>query len=542
MLHYLATLLTLAAAPAQPAQLAAVGSSQQAAPTQDGFQGGLAGTAGLLHERSAGRDSGGSNRPGVTPERTRDRAGVTGSGARTTGSSSPGSGSSGSGNSGASGKAKLGSPGGWSATPGSATNRPTPPPDPNLPDEALPGAGQALLFYQVHIGGFGMGTQTGYWEDFFVYSPDQTKERPLLVVFHKYGVSHYDAWLNTEFFQEAVRRGWHIIAPLSASGVHMGSIEGQINTEKAIEWMMGNFNIDKDRIYGVGFSMGGGAVTNFAARHLDHAKYSFAAVVDHTGGIAHEDTYVQSPSTQFVFDFWFGNGNPGSTDPFKMARSCLLDFHPDTLVVDPTNDLARNLTSVPIKVTRAAVEPLSTAYLSKQCDVFVNHLLSLGGKVVYEIVPYFGHSWDMLDERATVDWLGVHRLKVPTAHSTLADGDYRYYHFDVTQDAPQAFTPFTWSVDTTLNRLDLSATANLADLGVDLASAGLSATQTFELNLSTSDNLADEVTLQGWPTAPTAVHRDGVQEFTNWNYDSIEQELVIQEFDGTAAHQWVITP
>jgi S-formylglutathione hydrolase FrmB len=433
----------------------------------------------------------------------------------------------------------LGFGGGITATP--AGNR-APKEDPNVPPEASPGGGMSLQVYTVHLNGGVNGTGTGYWEEFTVYAPDQSKPRPMLVAFHKYGVSQNDIWVNTTFFEEAMERGWYVLAPLSASGVHMGSIEGQINTEKAIEWMLDNFNINRDRIYGVGFSMGAGAVANFAARHLDPTKCMFAAIVDHTGGIAHVDTYYQSPSTQFVFDFWFGDGSEGSWDPFLMARSCLLDFDIHPTVVDPTTNLARNLVHVPTKVTRASIEPQATAYLGPQCDVFVSHLSSLGGQVKYEIVPYFGHSWAMLDEFKTLNWLSKRRLTLPTSHDTLADGDGRYFHFTVRQDAAMAFTPFIWGVDTTGNALTLSGTSNLTALEVDMTSAGLSGTQTFTLNLSTADGLADEVSLRGWPAMPTAVFRDGIELFTSWVYDDVEQLLTLQEPDGTQPHQWVVTP
>ena len=410
------------------------------------------------------------------------------------------------------------------------------------PPESEPTGGMSKLYYTVHFGGGANGTGTGYWEDFIVYAPDQTKPRPLVVVYHKYGVSQLDIWINTTFFQVATAKGWHIVAPISASGVHEGSLEGQVNTEKVVEWMLDNFNVNTDRIYGVGFSMGGGAVANFAARHLDPTEFMFAAIVNHTGSIAHIDTYNQSPAAQNVFDFWFGNGTPGSWIPFKMAQACLLNFSIHPTVVDPDTDLAGNLTHVPMKVTRASVEPLPTAYLSVQCDILVSHLTSLGADVTYEIVPFFGHSWAMLDEIKTLNWLGKRTLTLPTSQATLADVDGRFFHFTVKQDVTEAFTPFTWSVDTVQNSLSLSETGNLAEIEVDLASAGLSGTQVFTLDLSTADGQADQVSLQGWPQAPTTVFRDGIEIFSSWSYQGPEQLLIVQEPDGTQPHQWVITP
>lgn len=412
------------------------------------------------------------------------------------------------------------------------------------PPESGPSGGMSQMYYTVHFGGGGgaNGTGTGYWEDFMVFAPDQTKPRPMVVVYHKYGVSQADIWINTTFFQAATAKGWYVVAPISASGVHEGCLEGQVNTEKVIDWMLDNFNINTNRIYGVGFSMGGGAVANFAARHLDPTKYMFAAIVDHTGSIAHIDTYNKTPAAQNVFDFWFGNGTPGSWIPFKMAQACLLNFSIHPTVVDPDTDLAGNLTHIPMKVTRATIEPQSTAYLSVQCDILVSHLLSLGADVTYEIVPYFGHSWAMLDEIKTLNWIGKYTLTLPTSQATLADVDGRYFHFTVKQEAAGAFTPFTWSVDDVQNSLALSETGNLDAIEVDLASAGLSGTQVFTLDLSTADGQADEVSLKGWPQAPTTVFRDGIEIFSSWSYQSPEQLLILQEPDGTQPHQWVITP
>jgi hypothetical protein len=424
---------------------------------------------------------------------------------------------------------------------GKVGNRTQPPGKPG-PPESGPNGGAAQMYYTVHFNGGVNGTGTGYGENFMVFAPDQTQPRPLLVVFHKFGVSELDIWVNTTFFQEATKKGWHVVAPLSASGVHEGCLEGQGNTEKVLDWMLENFNINRNRIYGVGFSMGGGAVMNFAARHLDPYRFMFAAIVDHTGSIAHVDTYNQTPSAQFIFDFWFGDGSEGSWTPFKMAQACLLDFTIHPTVVNTNTDLAGNLVHVPVKVTRPTIEPQSTAYLSVQCDILVTHLMGLGADVTYEIVPFFGHTWAMLDEKKTLNWLGKRHLALPISQATLADVDGRYFYFTVKQDAPELFTPFTWSVDAGLNSLSLSETANLDEIEVDMLLAGLSGAQVFTLDLSTADGLADDVSLRGWPQAPTSVFRDGIEIFSSWSYLPTEQLLILQEPDGTQPHQWVVNP
>ncbi len=405
---------------------------------------------------------------------------------------------------------------------------------------------ESLVYYVIRLFGGSKGTTTGYREEFMVFAPEQSQPRPLLVVFHRFGVGHLDAWVHTQFFQEARLRGWHVLAPLSASGVHFGSIEGQINTEAAMDWALANFNVDASRIYAVGFSMGGGAAVNFAARHQDPGQFRFAAVADHTGGISLPNSYLNTTSaTRAILDFWFGDGSPGSAEHWKMMRSSALDFDPQTLQVDPSTNLARNLQHVPLKVWRASNEPLATSYLSAECDVLVSHLQAIGGQAEYEVVPYSAHEWDLLDEGEVLSWLSSHDLQMPTSGNTLADHDGKYFHFEVTQDVPGAFTPFSWNVEfpePTPNKLALWDTANLTRLKVDSLGAGLDPDAYLEIELATADELGDEVVLSSWPRTPSAVFRDGIQVSQNWIYDDQRLELTIQETDGTQTHTWGVQP
>ena len=415
---------------------------------------------------------------------------------------------------------------------------------PSAGGPAGPGPDRLILFF---VKFFKNKTQSGYREDVMVYAPDQSQPRPLLVVFHKWGVSHLDAWVNTTYFQEAQKRGWHVLAPLSASGVHLNSLAGQKNTEYAIDWALANFNIDRDRIYGVGFSMGGAAVANFAARHLDPGRFMFAAIVDHTGGVSHVDTYANSgPNAQYPFDFWFGDPFAipyEPADPWEMTRSSVIDFDPQTLVVDTDTDLARNLTHVAVKVHRITNEPAPTAYLETQTDVFVSHLLSRGGTPILDIVPYAAHTWDSLDERSALSFLDPWTLRVPTNANTLADTDGKYFFFHVHQDAPNAFTPFSWSLNGPQNKVLIWRTRNLGQIDFDLPASGLKTDQTLRVVLDTNDGLADHVLIQGWPSNPADVLRDGVSQVGAGTtiYDAQKLELLILEWDG-GQHVWDVVP
>jgi dienelactone hydrolase len=366
----------------------------------------------------------------------------------------------------------------------------------------------------------------------------------MLVCFHKFGNSAYDILYNTNFFREGINRGWHVVAPLGASTAHFSSLESQVNTEAVMNWMVNpnHFSVDKTRVYAVGFSMGGGAALNYAARHLDPAKVMFAAVVNHTGVVCHEDAYDNEPLSQYIFEFWFGNGTPGYTDPFKMRRSSVITFDPVTLAVETTTDLARNLMHLNTRTLYANQDPLD--YLRTENDVLHTHLLSLGAgpaQHVLYVYPGTTHSWDLLDEKITCDWLRTQRLRLPTSGNTLADQNGKYFYFTVTQALGGAFTPFAWELNTTSNTLDISQTANLVELAVDTALSGLSSSAPFTAELSTADGAPDALRLRGWNHLPWSVIRDGVPT-SNWSYNATNGDLTLNEFNGAGVHVWLVVP
>jgi len=387
---------------------------------------------------------------------------------------------------------------------------------------------------------------TGFIEKFLftVPLPRPSAPRPLLVVFHKFGSSHGDVFYNTTYLQQAIQRGWYLVCPLGAAQNHFSSIESQVNTQFVLDWMTNHpaFKIDRTRVYGVGFSMGGGSVTNYAARHVDPAHPMLAAIIDHSGGVALKDTLLNDPFVQPIFDFWFGNGSAGSADPWKMERSSIVNFDNVTLQVEQDTDLARNLMHVPMRIVRASNDTIP--YLSRQSDVLHGHMLALG-KVPgqsygYYVLPYTGHSWSMLDEGAACDWLQQFTLKLPSSASTLADHDGAYFHFTVAQDQANAFSPFVWNADPAANRLSLSGTANLKRLTANTAELGFKTGQTLTVDFAPADGLGDEVAFSGWPLFPSNVLRDGVP-WPAWSYNAVSKLLVLYELDG-GAHTWKVTP
>ena len=388
--------------------------------------------------------------------------------------------------------------------------------------------------YNVTLG----NTGSGYQELFLLQLPD-TKPvvpAPLLVVFHRYGVSHADALYNTNFIAEVRARGWYMLAPLSASQQNFACLEGQINTGAALHYVTSTCYVDKNRIYGVGFSMGGGVVTSYAARHLDPAAPMFAAIVNHTGDVSLGHTFAnETAQIQGVLEGWYGG--PPTSVPFDYQRCSVIDLDPVTETVGVGTDMSRNLAEVPVMDWMASADPVT--YLLDQTMAFDQHNHATNAGNAFTTVSANVHSWSTLDDTAVCDYLAQFTLQQPSMSSTLADRDDTFYRFQVTQDAAGAFTPFSWHADAAQNRLSLWATANLKRLTVDALGLGLAYLGPLHLNMASSDGTGDDVLFLGVPYAPLSVTRDGVPD-SSGTYDAQMHTFLVHETSGTG-HLWVLT-
>ncbi len=393
-------------------------------------------------------------------------------------------------------------------------------------------------------------TPSGFAERFLLQIPRNapSSPAPLLVAFHRFSNTMYDIPFNTDLCAEANARGWYLLAPMALTDINLNSVASQINVETVLELITRIYNIDDDRIYGVGHSMGGGCALSYAARHLDPSKPMFASVINHTGVMSQRHSYENDCNPPFNcglqddWEFWYG-GEP-STNLFDYQRSSLIDIpyvpgFPTVPVPDQTSDMARNLTHIPMQSWMAQFDPLPE--LVVQNYAFEAQMLLRGGQHTLITLPISEHLWSTLDYTAACNFLSAQTLTLPTAAETLADQNGTFFHFGVTQTTPNQFTPFTWSSDTLTNTLSITETANLSILDVAAANAGLSAraTQVLTVNVGTADGLPPLIRLNGLMTAPASVTRDG-QPDTSWVYMGRLESLEFQDVDGNA-HTWVFT-
>jgi len=394
-------------------------------------------------------------------------------------------------------------------------------------------------------------TGSGWQEKFLLQLPPTPPVAPvpLLAVFHKFGSSHGDV-LNTTFLAEVQARGWYCIAPLGARQKHFGNNESQINTRAALELVAQLFPVDRNRVYGVGFSMGGGALANYAARHLDPNGVQFAAICEHTGGVSLAHTWFYEPDDADLDDDWptpganleppdiledlFG-GTPAQV-PFAYQRCSTVDVDVFTGQVGVGTDFARNLSHVPTLVWMANYDPL--IYLGTQTNAFYGHIQPQNPAHQLTVVSGTSHSWSTLDETVVCDWLQQFTLQSPMSGSMLCDEDGVWRHFVVEQVAHTAFTPITWAINVALRRVDVLQTANLLRVSVDAARHNLVGPGLLTLRLTTADGTGDRVRVTGLANPPSAVRRDGVLTSGAWN--GATQSFEITETDG-ALHVWTLT-
>ncbi len=365
---------------------------------------------------------------------------------------------------------------------------------------------------------------------------------PMMVMFHGYNRTEASCYSDAkELFSKAQNRGWYVVAPLGAHRWNYGIDYAQSNIEYALTFLQQNLPIDPERIYGVGFSMGGGGAMSYGARHLDPGKPRFAAIVNHTGGASTALVYWNSMDTTIFNNQSFFGGSPAMF-PFRYSQASALDIDPVTFAVDPDTDLIRNLQPVPLLNIHAAFDPNINLVLMTQ--IVFNWSGLIPNFQTFLLTPNFGtHHWDTLDENTVLNFLYSKTLSTPTegVHRVLADRDARWHHFSVTQDAAGAFTPFRWNYDALANRLTLDETENLLNMKVHCADLGLDTALDLEVIMSSTDGLPESTTLTGYSVSPLSVLRAGVPTL-DWTWDSQSQCVTLTELNPAAASTWKIVP
>ncbi len=398
-------------------------------------------------------------------------------------------------------------------------------------------------------------------EDFVVVRPDPTafpppRVYPVLTLFHGSYETPLAVLNSTPLALEAANRGWLVVIPLGAHTINYGIDYAQDNIEDVFEHIalfasnqqmpLFGYHMDLERVYAVGFSMGGGAAASYAARHLDPDHVRFAAVVNHTGSTSLRDTYNANIGSAsgvvqlFEHPLMFG-GRPLNA-PFRYQRSSAIDLKPGN-IVDPETDMVRNLLHVPIYHFSASNDPVQ--YLVTQSyQMHLRLLQHWGGDSTWATATSSTHSWATLAP-TILNWLQDKSLRAPTTGTSipiLADRDGRWHYFELRQTRDKQLSPFTVEWSSASNSVSFTDVANVASLEFDVTQEGLRLSNLNALQVTVQTRTLEplDIVLRGYTVAPIVQRGFGVPGNATW--DAQAQTLTLHEVFGVFGALWSITP
>ena len=390
--------------------------------------------------------------------------------------------------------------------------------------------------------------------------PPQTpgSNQPLLVMFHGHYEDHW--WDNPNhvgarnaLFAEAESRNWYAVTfdggdAAEAWGTY-GGVDLHPRAEAVIDHMISSYGIDRDRIYGFGFSMGGGDVLNYAARHLDRdgSGGMMAAVWSRSGTVSIREVWIGGGSNwrQYIQGLL---GVPRGPDilPFPYAKASVL--HTQNAAPYYANDLclAHNLAHIPVSVTKVAGD---IAHVQWATEVLEDFALDMGYGFDFDLDLLGGHNeWVGFSAFDVCDYLDDGDLAnyPSSAQKTVAATEGRYFHFAVQRTDPDWVAPFQWAVVTSQNRVNVLQASNLMSIMALLLDMGLNPAVAVNLTVQVTNGC--DVVLDGYTTKPSVVAANWggplwliIDEGAGWTWDGANGRVILDQ-NSSSTTNWRVTP
>ena len=235
----------------------------------------------------------------------------------------------------------------------------------------------------------------------------------LLVVFHQWGGDEITPYY-TQFDEEANTRNWLYLSPFGGSSNNYNHQNAQYFVMQEIIWLSEQYNVDSNRIYMVGGSMGGAAGAIFANNHLDPTQPMVAATASASGILDCERRSYEMDGNNSMIE-WFG-GSPEDV-PFEYHRNSAVFF------ADSTQSMHFNLQHTPLYLDFGISEPHRT----HAEDLFVL-LEGYNLNMWIDTNPTGSHGFSVFNENHVCDWMSQFELeKNPEGINVNLDEPSRAY-------------------------------------------------------------------------------------------------------------------
>jgi pimeloyl-ACP methyl ester carboxylesterase len=379
-------------------------------------------------------------------------------------------------------------------------------------------------------------TGTGFMERIqvmtpFGYSPSQANV-PMLLVANGYGLSAGSFYNGmSDFPDEANNRGWLICVVTQLDDKSFGAWnKPQGNVAAALDYMVANYRVDPDRIYGIGWSAGGGAMASYAARHLDPASPMIAAVVTNAGSVDLVDVYdSEVPAVKTIMEnVNLFQGNPAfPAYHYNYERTETIFTVQSTGALNSTYCQARNLKNIPIYHVYSTDDTIP--YLPLQNQMYASYLQSIGANIVTNAVTGTvpSHSWNLLDEHAVLDWCEQFTVnRNPASFQLNADRSADYYWSTLTQRTTGQYSRIEVTANTATNDLQIEGLENLSAVELAPPQSVLSLQTRLTLSVENTDAATVALTLTAPGMTNPSYILDGTDVFDDWTFTGTE--VVIQ--------------
>jgi pimeloyl-ACP methyl ester carboxylesterase len=354
---------------------------------------------------------------------------------------------------------------------------------------------------------------------------------PMIVCWHGYGQSCRSVSLDSLIDEECTERNWIFLSITGAWQCHFGCLLAQYHCTKAIQYVIEElrFNVDLDRIYMAGFSMGGGAAASYASRHLSEQEgYPVAGLIVVAPTFDWMHAYDQNdPGVQYWLPLLIGQ--PPASAPFEYKRISTLSIK-DGSTYELQESMGQNMRhNMPVFITYAGNDPL--VYGPIQNNIFHAMMSDLEANVIVDYQPSSAtpHHWQLLDLETALDFIEAYTLEDHETKtlSVLSDREASYYWAGMDQSSADAFSHFGGQASPWQNKLTIKSTDNVDEISVDCAKAGLNDQANLRIAYETSPASAQALKLQPLSKTPTyVVDQQGVL-YPYYSYGQPEQQVSI---------------